>query len=718
METYTQYIELINDYLNNLLSKEARVDFETKLQNDTAFNTIYQEHIVFVNGIERIEIKYDIQKAKRTYHTEKWIKISGISILVIGVLVMLYTLVFNTSKMEPTPNSDSLNTIIIDSTSNKKISSKTFVDSTKVNEIETKSEHEIRYTTTTIYEKFGGTSSTDLEIKKHPQTISFNTQKDTTITCKEGTVLKITKGSFINPKTGKTVTGKVDIKVTEYYKLSDILLANLSTVSNDRQLETGGMLYIEATQGDIKLELKDDKSIDISFPTKNKKTGMQLFSGEWKDENINWKLQTDDVLENLDISEEHIEELVEVPFSVVEEVPIFPGCEDEVSNEAIKKCTSDAISKFIRKKFNTDVGLGLGLTGRQRINSIFKIDTEGNIIFIQSRASHPRLSEEVDRIVALLPKMIPGKQRGRAVIVPYSLPINFDILEDEELSKRFGSTTVRDTSLTGSLISSESVEMDTIYTSNRGSIEFIREVMHDKDFPVDSLFINEWEQYKTQKLIRSINIETKPNYIESAIVLRKPLIEMDGSKFKILEDDSITRGGHIIRVPWDKAQVPSSSRGYKLVPKPIFQAGSKMVTGKAFEARLGDVADNTISSRDVGYYALRTSNLGWINCDRFINGRTTRIKYKLKIKNAEGASVNMVFKSLNSALPSWYTNDVYDFQTVGANEDVVLVAIKRKDGKLYYDMVETKTKSNPQIDFDFKEVTIEQLKKAIENIKS
>nr|WP_321229536.1 hypothetical protein [uncultured Psychroserpens sp.] len=720
METYTQYIELINDYLNNLLSKEARIDFETKLQNDTAFNTIYQEHIVFVNGIERIEIKYDIQKAKRAYQTEKWIKISGISILVIGVLVMLYTLVFNTSEMEPTPNSDSLNTIIIDSTSNKKISSKTFVDSTKVNEIETKSEHEIRYTTTTIYEKFGGTSSTDLEIKKHPQTISFNTQKDTTITCKEGTVLKITKGSFINPKTGKTVTGKVDIKVTEYYKLSDILLANLSTVSNDRQLETGGMLYIEATQGDIKLELKDDKSIDISFPTKNKKTGMQLFSGEWKDENINWKLQTDDVLKNLDISEEHIEELVEVPFSVVEEVPIFPGCEDENTNDARKKCMRDAISKFIKRRFDTNIGNNLGLSGRQRINSIFRIDTEGNIIFIQSRGSHPRLSEEADRIISLLPKMIPGKQRGKAVIVPYSLPFVFDIKGENFISAKLinADTTAMDTSVVfdSSLITAR--EMDTIYEEKRGIVEYIREVMHDKDFLVDSQFISQWEQYKKQKLIRSISIETTPNYIESAIVLRKPLLEMENTKFKILDDDSITRGGHIIRVPWDKAQVPSSSRGYKLVPKPIFQAGSKMVTGKAFEARLGDVADNTISSRDVGYYALRTNNLGWINCDRFINGRTTRIKYKLKIKNAEGASVNMVFKSLNSVLPSWEANGVYDFRTVGKNEDVVLVAIKRKDGKLYYDMVETKTKSNPQIDFDFKEVTIEQLKKAIENIKS
>jgi hypothetical protein len=98
--------------------------------------------------------------------------------------------------------------------------------------------------------------------------------------------------------------------VTEYYKLSDILLANLSTVSNGKHLETGGMLFIEAKKGAIELELKDNKPIDISFPTKNKKQGMQLFSGEWKDKNMNWTLQGDQTLEDVDISEEHIEELV------------------------------------------------------------------------------------------------------------------------------------------------------------------------------------------------------------------------------------------------------------------------------------------------------------------------------------------------------------------------------------------------------------------------
>ena len=88
---------------------------------------------------------------------------------------------------------------------------------------------------------------------------------------------------------------------------------------------------------------------------------------------------------------------------------------------------SHVTSLFVNKKFNTDLAGDLGLTGRQRINVIFKIDKTGNIVGIQARAPHPGLEKEAKRVIGLLPKMKPGKQRGKAVTVPYSLPILFQV---------------------------------------------------------------------------------------------------------------------------------------------------------------------------------------------------------------------------------------------------------------------------------------------------
>ena len=83
--------------------------------------------------------------------------------------------------------------------------------------------------------------------------------------------------------------------------------------------------------------------------------------------------------------------------------------------------------KRLPRKFNTDLASDLGLSGRQRINVIFKIDKNGNITGVRARAPHPKLEAEAARVINLLPKMQPGKQRGKAVTVPYSLPILFQV---------------------------------------------------------------------------------------------------------------------------------------------------------------------------------------------------------------------------------------------------------------------------------------------------
>ena len=135
--------------------------------------------------------------------------------------------------------------------------------------------------------------------------------------------------------------------------------------------------------------------------------------------------QEEEIADVEDIQVEEVEEDVEVPFAVIENVPVFPGCENEKGNNAKKQCMSDKIAQFVNKKFNTELASDLGLTGRQRINVIFKIDKNGNVTGIRARAPHPALEKEAERVVGLLPKMKPGKQRGKAVIVPYSLPIIF-----------------------------------------------------------------------------------------------------------------------------------------------------------------------------------------------------------------------------------------------------------------------------------------------------
>lgn len=116
----------------------------------------------------------------------------------------------------------------------------------------------------------------------------------------------------------------------------------------------------------------------------------------------------------------------DVPFAIIEDVPVYPGCKG--SKAELKECLQDKISKHVNSKFNADLASELGLTpGVKKIFVMFKIDKTGEITDIQARAPHKRLEAEAIRVVNSLPKMIPGKQRGRAVGVKYSLPIAFKV---------------------------------------------------------------------------------------------------------------------------------------------------------------------------------------------------------------------------------------------------------------------------------------------------
>lgn len=138
--------------------------------------------------------------------------------------------------------------------------------------------------------------------------------------------------------------------------------------------------------------------------------------------------QDEKIVEVKEIREEVVEEeIADVPFAVIENVPVYPGCEGEKTNDAKKKCMSSKISEFINKKFDTNLASDLGLDGRQRIAVQFKIDKNGKVIDVRARAPHPRLEKEAISVVQSLPNMTPGKQRGKPVGVLYSLPIVFDI---------------------------------------------------------------------------------------------------------------------------------------------------------------------------------------------------------------------------------------------------------------------------------------------------
>lgn len=131
----------------------------------------------------------------------------------------------------------------------------------------------------------------------------------------------------------------------------------------------------------------------------------------------------DEVIEVDDVEIEEEDFDVDVPFAVIEDVPIFPGCE-KVSKSERRNCFQKQMNKHIRKNFRyPEIAQEMGIQGRVYVN--FIIAKDGNITNIRMRGPDKNLEKEAQRIIGRLPKMTPGKQRGRAVRVPFSIPITF-----------------------------------------------------------------------------------------------------------------------------------------------------------------------------------------------------------------------------------------------------------------------------------------------------
>ena len=132
--------------------------------------------------------------------------------------------------------------------------------------------------------------------------------------------------------------------------------------------------------------------------------------------------ESEEVIVEEIVEVEEVEEVIEdVSFMIIEDVPVFPGCKG--NKKQLKDCFSKKVQKHFSRKFDADLPNELGLSpGKKRVFIAFKIDKTGNIVNVQARAPHPKIKSEVVSVMNKLPKMKPGRQRGKPVGVKYSIP--------------------------------------------------------------------------------------------------------------------------------------------------------------------------------------------------------------------------------------------------------------------------------------------------------
>ena len=174
-------------------------------------------------------------------------------------------------------------------------------------------------------------------------------------------------------------------------------------VQNLDEMVVVGMAPNEDGTTTIKAQMKE-KNGEISYlegkMTSTKKDGMTANHVDWQKKASYGEPQE------------------KVIFQVVEEMPQFPGGMGEAM-------------KFLAKNMKYPVAAQQAkIEGRVIVQ--FVVEKDGSVSDVKvAHGVNPELDAEAIRVVSMMPKWIPGKQRGKAVAVKYTMPIVFRLQTPE-----------------------------------------------------------------------------------------------------------------------------------------------------------------------------------------------------------------------------------------------------------------------------------------------
>ena len=126
----------------------------------------------------------------------------------------------------------------------------------------------------------------------------------------------------------------------------------------------------------------------------------------------------EEIVEVEDIEVEDDFDDVDVPFAVIEDVPLFPGCERVAKSDEEERVFKIKINKHIRKNFRyPEIAQEMGIQGRVYVN--FIISKDGSITNVRMRGPDKNLEKEAARIISKASKNDTWKTKRASGTCPF-----------------------------------------------------------------------------------------------------------------------------------------------------------------------------------------------------------------------------------------------------------------------------------------------------------
>lgn len=135
-------------------------------------------------------------------------------------------------------------------------------------------------------------------IPNNDQVRSVNQKSESTLELRRGTEVKIPANAFCQANGSPLTDDNIEMVFKEAFDFAEMVDENLFTQTKDHILETGGMIYIAASQNGKEVKLQDGKRIELTFPKQKFKDGMELFTGVNDGNDIIWNETGEEITSN------------------------------------------------------------------------------------------------------------------------------------------------------------------------------------------------------------------------------------------------------------------------------------------------------------------------------------------------------------------------------------------------------------------------------------
>ncbi|MCW3126107.1 MAG: OmpA family protein [Bacteroidetes bacterium] len=492
------------------------------------------------------------------------------------------------------------------------------------------------------------------------------------IKCRNNTTISIPAEAFVNSD-GRKVSGKITVTVKEALNMADFLAQDLSSVSDGQLLESRGMVYIDASANGQRVSIDQSKPINVAIPALKTDKDMKLFYGvRHGDQRMNWKVADKGTFEQnvktvpIDIDRSLLAK-VYITDRVRPAIPTQPN-NVKVPVKPTKPRAPLIVEEPVRGTFYTGTAMEKAFHKKKKIEAEdLKLYTQAYKKYQESLKkqvayqANMRAYELAEKKYKEDVKAFEAEGIRRKTIARYYFRCLYEYSASGNINKLIKSVEIRP------------ITNETRLMSYERNIEEIPSTQHED--------------------LRAILGEVYFNYYHYNYM-----------NAEIADANAFTSE--------DSKGVPTFYvSSYDQVYDSLYQArriGDAMskLQGKIMErcAELG-----LVDKKDVTGYIAAVSQLGWINCDRFVETPSTQL-VQLRVKEQDDVKMYMVFSDINSCLPLGKTEEGYESSRVPRNKEVRIISIKVTDGKPQLAVAKINTSSPLPPKLEYKTCSLDEIR--------